>query len=414
MSNRVNSVEIYEVTTIIVYKKGMNFNMEKEKRVITKWLYWFTFAVAVIAVYKVLDQFSAITNWLKGLIGILYPFIMAIIIAYLFYIPCKSLETKMIKMKIKKKLARGISILIVYLVAIIIIALIVKFIIPTVSESVMDLVNNLPSYYNKAIETIKGMPEDSILKRINAIEIIEGLGDIDLAQYLSLENLEQYIKGVLGLATTLFDIFVTLIVSIYILAERTEILNFAKRFCKAVFRNDTYKGIGKNFRRSNEVFFKFLSSQLLDGFVVGAMVSIAMSILHVKYAILLGFMIGLFNLIPYLGAVVAVVISAIITALTGGISQAIWMLVVVIILQQLDANVINPRITGNSLNISPILVIFSVTVFGAYFGITGMFLAVPIVTVIKLGIEDYISIRDHGKIVENNTATKENVPESIK
>lgn len=375
--------------------------MEKEKRVITKWLYWFTFAVAVIGVYKILDQFSEITSWIKGLIGILYPFIMAIIIAYLFYIPCRGLESKLKKIGIKK-IARPLSILIVYAIAILICVLIIKFIIPTVSESIMDLVNNLPTYYTKAIDSIKEMPEDSILNKINAIEIIEGLGDIDLTKYLSLDNLEQYIKGVLGLATTLFDIFVTLVVSVYILAERTQILNFARRFCKAIFKNDTYKGIGKNFRRSNEVFFKFLSSQILDGFVVGIMVSIAMSILHVKYAVLLGFMIGLFNLIPYLGAVVAVVISVIITALTGGVSQAIWMAVVVIILQQIDANIINPRITGSSLNISPILVIFSVTLFGAYFGIIGMFLAVPIVTVIKLWIEDYISIRDHGKIIGNN------------
>lgn len=385
--------------------------MEKEKKVITKWLYWFTFAVAVIVVYKVLDQFSAITNWIKGLIGILYPFIMAVIIAYLFYIPCRSIESKLKKIGIKKR-ARPLSILIVYAIAIIVCVLIIKFIIPTVSESIMDLVSSLPNYYNQAIEAIKQMPEDSILNKINAIEIIEGLGDIDLTKYLSLDNLEQYIKGVLGLATTLFDVFVTLIISIYILAERTEILNFARRFCKAIFKNDTYKGIGKNFRRSNEIFFKFLSSQLLDGFVVGVMVSIAMSILHVKYAVLLGFMIGLFNLIPYLGAVIAVVISVIITALTGGVSQAIWMAIVVIILQQIDANIINPRITGSSLNISPILVIFSVTVFGAYFGIIGMFLAVPIVTIIKLWIEDYISIRDHGKIIGNSDkSTKGNETE---
>lgn len=379
--------------------------MEKQKKVITKWLYWFTFAVAVIGIYKILDQFSAITNWLKELIGVLYPFIMAVIIAYLFYIPCRGLEAKLKKIGIKKK-ARALSILIVYAIAIIFCILIIKFIIPTVSESIMDLLSSLPTYYNSAIESIKQMPEDSILNKINAIEIIEGLGDINLTQYFSIENLGQYIKGVLGLATTLFDVFVTLIVSIYILAERSEILNFARRFCKAVFKNDTYKEIGKNFRRSNEVFFKFLSSQLLDGFVVGVMVSIAMSILHVKYAVLLGFMIGLFNLIPYLGAVIAVVVSIIITALTGGVSQAIWMAIVVIILQQIDANIINPRITGNSLNISPILVIFSVTVFGAYFGIIGMFLAVPIVTVIKLWIEDYINIRNQKNPIE----AKENVP----
>lgn len=373
--------------------------MEKEKRVITKWIYWFTFAVAVIAVYKTLDNFSDITNWIKGLINTLYPFIMAVIIAYLFYIPCRGLEGKLRKIGFKKK-ARWISIIIVYLIAIIACLLIIKFVIPSVSESVMDLVSNLPNYYKSAIEMINEMPEDSILKKINAVQLIEGLGAIDLGQYFNMENIGQYIKGAIGFATTLFDIFVTLVISIYLLAERTDILTFARRLCKAIFKNDTYKSLGKNFRRSNEVFFKFLSSQLLDGIIVGILTSIAMSILHVKYSVLLGFMIGLFNLIPYLGAVIAVVVAILITVFTGGISQAIWMAIVVIVLQQIDANIINPRITGTSLNISPILVIFSVTLFGAYFGIIGMFLAVPIVTVIKLGIEDFITERNNKFTIE--------------
>ena len=108
-------------------------------------------------------------------------------------------------------------------------------------------------------------------------------------------------------------------------------------------------------------------------------------------------MIGLFNLIPYIGAIIAVVIAGIITLLTGGVSQAIWMLVIVTILQQIDANIINPKIVGNSLQISPLLVILAVTVGGAYFGIIGMFLAVPIIAVIKVIIEDFINYRD-GKI----------------
>ena len=139
-----------------------------------------------------------------------------------------------------------------------------------------------------------------------------------------------------------------------------------------------------------EYFFKFLSSQVLDGIVVGVLTSIAMSILGVKYAVLLGFFIGLFNLIPYFGAIFAVAISAVITLVTGGIAQAIWMVIIVTILQQIDANIINPKITGDSLKISPLLVIFAVTVGGAYFGVLGMFLAVPIATVIKIILEDYI------------------------
>ena len=155
--------------------------------------------------------------------------------------------------------------------------------------------------------------------------------------------------------------------------------------------------IKKYFIKGNTVFFKFLTSQVLDAILVGILVSIAMSILGVKYSVLLGFMIGLFNLIPYFGAIVAVIIAVLITILTGGFGKALLMAIVVIILQQIDANIINPKIVGDSLEISQLLVIFAVTIGGAYFGILGMFLAVPVVAILKLIIDDFIDEKNSQK-----------------
>ena len=118
-----------------------------------------------------------------------------------------------------------------------------------------------------------------------------------------------------------------------------------------------------------------------------------MSLLKVKYAVLLGFLIGVLNIIPYFGAIIGVIISIIITIFTGGLGQAIWMALIVIVLQQIDANIINPKILGNSLNLSPILVIFAVTVGGTYFGVIGMFLGVPVIAFLKLILEDFIEIK---------------------
>jgi len=145
----------------------------------------------------------------------------------------------------------------------------------------------------------------------------------------------------------------------------------------------------------------------------------------VKYAVLLGFMIGLFNLIPYFGAIIAVIVAVIVTIFTGGIGKAIIMAIVVIVLQQIDANVINPKIVGNSLKMSPLLVIFAVTVGGAYFGVIGMFLSVPIMAVVKLLVTEFIEYRNtnkNNKLKENNirinnsinedNATENNVKES--
>lgn len=377
--------------------------MEKKNNIWGKWLYWFIFAVAVITVYKTLDNFTQIANWIKGIINVLMPFIIGILIAYIFYIPSKKIEGFYSKSKLKlvKKKARTISVFTVYLIALILIILAMNFIIPTLVTSFQDLVNNLVGYYNNTIEGLKNIPEDSILRKIDIEKIASSLSDIKLEEYINLSTITEYAKGAIGIANGIFDFFVSLIVSVYILLERTRILNFIKKLAGAILKEKTYNAIGKYFKNTNTIFFKFLSSQVIDAIIVGILTSIAMLILGVKYAILLGFLIGISNLIPYFGAIIGVGISIIITIFTGGISQAIWMAVIVIILQQIDANIINPKIIGNSLEISPLLVIFAVTIGGAYFGVFGMFLAVPIFTVIKIVIEDYIEYKNAIKILEH-------------
>lgn len=371
----------------------------KKNNIWGKWIYWFTFALATILIYKTLDSFNDVTSWLKELIGILMPFMLAILIAYLFYMPARKLESlyKKIKFKFIVKRARPLSVATVYVLAIFVIVLVINFVFPAISESVVDLANNLPNYYNNALEWFNNLPEESILKQEEVKDAIKKLQQIDIASFISIERIGEYIKGVIGIAGTVFTVFVTIIVSIYILLERGEILNFIRKSCRAMFKKDTCIKLDEYFEKTNEIFFKFISSQILDGIVVGVIVSIAMSLMNIKYAVLLGFMIGLFNIIPYFGAIIAVIIAVIITIFTGGFSEAILLAIVVIILQQIDANIINPKIVGSSLKLSPILVIFSVTVGGAYFGVLGMFLAVPVVAILKIIVLDYIEYKTKSK-----------------
>lgn len=362
---------------------------------IKKWLYWFSLAVAVIVIYKFLDNFTAIGEFLSNLIGILMPFIMGILIAYILYIPCKKIEEcfKNTKLKILKKKSRTLSIFTCYLILAIILFILINVILPPIIVSVGDLLNNLPGYYSGLTNFVNSLPEDATLQKLNLQEIINQISSIDLAKYLSIESITSYIKGAISVASGIFDVFVTLIISIYTLAEREKILGFLKRVGLALFKEDTYKVVSKYFKRTNEIFFNFISGQIIDAVIVGVITTIAMAIMKVKYAALLGFMIGLFNLIPFFGAIVAVAIAIFITICTGGISKAIWLAIVVIILQQIDANIINPKILGDKLKISPILVIFSVTFAGAYFGVLGMFLAVPVIAMLKLIINDYLEYK---------------------
>lgn len=373
--------------------------MNEVKKNFSKWMYLFLLAVAIILVYKFLDNFTAIGNAIGKFVGVISPFLAGALMAYLLYIPASRIEKKLLKSKKKvlKKKARGLSVFITFTIAILLIILLVNVILPIVTESVIELVNNFQNYWNTTISKLNELPEDSFLKSEKVTEAIREIGkniqNIDLKQYINPEKITEYIKGVLGVASGIFDVFVTIIVSIYILLQRTQIIEFFKNVTIAIFGEKMYNQISKYVHNSNQIFFKFISGQLIDAVVVGILVTIAMSIIGVKYSILLGFMIGLFNIIPYFGAIVAVGLSILITIITGGLSQAFWMALVVIILQQIDSNIINPKIIGDSLEISPLLVIIAVTIGGAYFGVLGMFLAVPIAAVFKIIINDWIEAK---------------------
>lgn len=378
--------------------------MKKEKDW-KKWIGAFVFCVVLIIIYKTLDNFSTIFSWIGNFNKILMPFILAVIIAYIFYIPCKKLENVYKKSKIKyiSKRTRGLATLTIYLIAGIFIFVIIRFVFPTITKSISDLASNLPGYYNRAIEFFSTLPEDSPLKQLNIADIVLKLKEINITdkivEFLNFDNIWQYVKGVMDFTGIVFDMFVTFVVSVYLILERGDIKSFLKNLSKAIFSKEMNEKLSEYYKKTNTIFFCFISSQVLDAIIIGLISIIAMSIMHVKYALLLGFLIGLFNIIPYFGAIVAILIAIIITIFTGGIFKAIWMAITVIILQQIDANIINPRILGNSLHLSPILVIFSVTLCGSYFGVLGMFLAVPIAAMLKILVLDFI---DEKKTKEEN------------
>ena len=375
--------------------------MKNIKSNITKWMYWFIFAISIIVVYKLLDNFTEIRQAIGGFFNVIAPFLGGLLIAYILYIPASRIEKGFRKSKNKliRRNARKISTLIAYLIAIAIIVVIINLILPPVISSIVKLVNNFQGYYQTLLDEISRLPEDSFWKSEQVKSVLDSIKKIDVSKIINMDTVMQYAKGAISLLTGVVDIFVMIVVSVYALLERGKILKFIKGLSSAILNEEICLKIGKYFNDSNKIFYKFLSSQIIDALIVGILATILMSILKVEYAVLLGFMVGLFNIIPYFGAIVGVIIAILITLITGGISQAIWMGILVTILQQIDANIINPKIVGNSLEISPLLIIFSVTVGGAYFGVLGMFLAVPIAAVLKILINDYIEYKNRKKLM---------------
>ena len=387
--------------------------MDEIKQGWKKRISWLLIAITVVIVYKLLDNFSNVQQWFNKLFLILKPFLIGILISYILFIPCRKIENvyKKAKPKIIAKKARGLAVITTYILFILIIILIINCIFPVIKDSILELVNNVPNYYETLVNQYKELPEDSILKSEIIQDKMTELTNIDIKQFLNINNekILEYIKNIIDIFSGIFDVFVSIIVSVYILLQRSAIIGFLRKITRAIFKKETYEIINKYFTKGNEVFFTFVSSQLLDAVIVGILTTIAMMILKVKYAPLIGFTIGLFNMIPYIGAIVAVGLGIFITFITGGLGKAIAMAIVVIILQQIDANIINPKIIGTSLEISPLLVIFSITIGGAYFGILGMFLAVPIAVVIRTILLDYVDNKNKIRDEEEKITQKEGI-----
>ena len=371
------------------------------------WIFFIALSTVVIIIYKIIDSIVFWKSAVGEFLRIISPVLWGFLIAYLIYMPERKIEKsfKRSKNKILKKNCRKFGIISAYIIVFLVLVILTNVIWPVLVESVNEFISNFQTYYTKIIKLYNDLPSDSLLKNENFYNSLIQIQDIDLKQYLSIENITGYLKGALNIATSIFDIFVAVIVSVYVLAERDAILNFFRRLIKAIVKPETYEFINKYFKSSNKVFFKFIESQFVDAILMGIVASIAMKILGVKYAVLLGFIIGLFNMIPYFGAIIAVAIAGIVTLMTGGLSKAILMLIVVIILQQIDANIINPKIVGNSLKLSPILIIIAVTIGGAYFGVIGMFLSVPVIAILKILLNDYIDSKE--QICNNVNEIKE-------
>jgi len=369
--------------------------MNKDNKQLAKWIVLFVFIALLIVLYKTLDNFGAVKDSFNNFIKVISPFPIGVLIAYLLYMPCRNLEEIFNRSKAKfvKNKSRVLSIFAVYILVIFIITLFFRFVIPILYENIVELINNVPTYYGYIIDEINNIPEDSVL---NDFGIIEGANDFFnkyLKDAIDLEHVLQYAKNMLAVMTNLFKTIISIIVSIYLLIERKSIFDFLDRLSSSLFEKKKHENIKRYFQKINEIFFTFIGSKVLDSIINGMVVTILLLLFNVKYAILLGIMAGVFNLVPYFGSIVACSLIALITIFTGGIGKALTLLVVLIIFQQMDANIIEPRIMRSSLKISPILVIFSVMVGGAYFGVVGMFLGVPIITALKMILLDWVSAR---------------------
>ena len=345
-----------------------------------KWILALVFAIIVIVVYKTFDNMSKIAEAAETALDALSPIIIGFVIAYIFNLPCSRIEAGLRKSKhaFLRKRCKGISITIVYLLATFLLYIGVRSIVPALYKNIVDLYYNIPKYFDEAVSAIVDWQDkNSItifqLDAVNATNALSRmLSSIDIAEF------SKYAQGVVKLTSGLMSIMIGAVASIYMLIEKDRIIRICKRLCRLIFKEKTADKIVETSSKINKIFSKYIFCLLLDATLMAISATIVLSLLGVKYAIILGTIIGICNLIPYFGAIISCTLVVVITLITGGPMQALWTGIALLVLQQVDGNFVSPKIMGEVLNISPLWIIFAVTLGGGLFGIGGMIVSVPI------------------------------------
>ena len=375
------------------------FNWDK------KYLYWGMTAFCVIACsilfYMALAYLPVIGTALKSLARILSPFIWGLIITYLlaplykglyqgFFLPLtEKLSGK--KKKGSPKLAKGLSVLLSIIVFLAMITALVYLIIPQLYSSVETIVNNSPGYIDKLSEwsknTLANYPElrDFVIEKFEEINtnlftwirdtILPGLGSF----------VSNITAGVYYFLRAVYNIVIGIIVSAYLLSNMESASARAKRLCYCVFGVEWAEKIRSAIRFTDRTFMGFINGKLLDSAIIGLICYVVCAILKMPYALLVSVIIGVTNIIPFFGPLIGAIPSAFIILLVDPLKCLIFV-IFIIILQQIDGNIIGPKILGSSIGINGFWVMFSIILGAGLFSFWGMLLGVPVFVVIYTGI----------------------------
>lgn len=343
---------------------------------------------------------SSLLNWLPKLfdsvstiLEVLRPLVYGAAIAYILYPVCiffEKLFSKVFKKlkssKLKSNLIKGISIFFSIIFGIGVLTVLLYMVIPDLIHNIEKIIYNSPSYVKtiqKFIDTQLANNEalrDYINSIINSYtkdiaSLLNNLGDT-LTQIVSSLG-----TGIWSITIVLKDFVIGIIVAIYLLADRNHFKTAIKRFIELIFNKKAAKAVKEEIRFSNEVILNFISGRILDSVIVGICCYILMAILNIPYALLVSVLVGVTNIIPFFGPFIGGVPSALLILIDNPVKCLVF-IIMIVVLQQLDGNVICPRIVGSSVGLSSFWVLFSMILFGGLFGITGMIIGVPVFAII--------------------------------
>lgn len=357
---------------------------------------YFFCAAATLLIAFALWNYKDIVGYLAVLLRAFRPIIIGAVIAFVLNRPYERIKKILAWMisKISPRVNDIVSLLLLYLLALGIIAGIVIFIIPQLGTSVNLFVSNLNEYYDNIKNfTVKALnfggrnwwEEFGIEQKL--MDFAKNLPTILTELFTGLVNIS---SGIIGTVT---DSIVGIVISIYALSQKKKLVNHGNRILTAVLKEKHYERTVELLNMISTTFSSFISGQLTEALILGILCFIGMTLFGFKYAVLISTITAIFNLIPFVGPIIGAIPCTFILLLDNPI-RAVWFVIFIIVLQQLESNIIYPKVVGSSVGLPAIWVLSAVIVSGSLFGIVGMLLAIPTTSVIYELIRRWVNRRN--------------------
>lgn len=365
------------------------------------------FVVVIVGIllfisYEVISRsslyISMMKDFLSVLLNVLTPIIAAFIAAYLLYDPVIFIEIKLQKLfKIKTekyfKLLRILSVSLLFIIIIALFSLIITFIFPPLIENAQGLISSIPHYETKIMALVTNLNDyfNSLNLDYNTIKpIIDKLGV--LTSNFS-QSLVIYITNFIsGFSSFIVDFILATILTFYFLKDKELLFTGFNKFSRA-FTPGKFGFLIKTFLNDlDTVVGGFVKGVLLDAVIVGFISSMLMLLIGHPFAILVGVIAGIANIIPYVGPAIGALASLFLGSFTS-MKLGILGFILLILYQQIDGNIVQPKIVGDKVGLAPVWTLIALTIGGAYYGVIGMIISVPIAALIALYLNKFYKFR---------------------
>lgn len=305
-------------------------------------------------------------------------------------------------------IARVVATAICVLLIISLITLLAYFVLPQVINSVIELVNTMP----KKLSALSQWTEEHLKRFPDAVAMMNKIANTGMTEIIEWVQANILKENVTSLATQIsgrimqvivafVNIFVGILIAIYILNFKERLFAISRKMIAAICSENKSKNIYEFSSIVNETFIGFIVGRILDAIVIGILTYIGMSIFGIPLALLISVIVGVTNIIPFFGPFLGAIPSFVLILLEDPV-KAVWFVVLILVIQQLDGNIICPKIVGNAIGINSFWVLVSVLVGGGMFGFPGMLLGAPVFAVIYRYV-DKITMRSLGKKDRNTT-----------